>query len=264
MNTVPPFPDSPRASAWFYADSENTPQGPFAFADLQRLAAEGVIAPETQVIAQGGQEWMPFTRIIPPPLPAPSLPVTSSLSQGTTPTQGYLVKGSQSAILSKIECYSRLRWVVILALFLLCPLGLILLWRSGAFENRTKKIVTAIAGPLFLIVLFSQNPRTTALYFALSIVLFVVWFGQRFASARKVTTAFCSFVGLVFLPFLSSDFVPPDSTPSREVVTPSRSVSSHTPAPAVVKHIPVPIEDEELLKAINAGFSREWVSLFHG
>ena len=257
MNTVPPIPDAPRASAWFYADSENTPQGPLPFANLQRLAAEGAITPETQVIAQGGQEWMPFARIIPPPLPAPPSPEMSPRPQETTPTQGYQVKGGQNAILSKIEYYSRFRWVVISALILFCPLGLVLLWRSSAFENRTKKIVTAIAGPLFLVRLFSQNPQGTALYFSLGLVLFVVWLGQRFASARKITTAICCLLGFIFLPFLSSKFASPEDRPSQVAVTSPAPAASQAPTPAVVRHTPAPIEDDELLRAINAGVSRE-------
>ena len=56
---------------WYYANSSNQPVGPHALADLQRLAHEGTIQPETQVFQEGGSQWRAFAEISPTPSSPP-------------------------------------------------------------------------------------------------------------------------------------------------------------------------------------------------
>ncbi len=70
-------------SLWFYANSENQPIGPISFAELQRLAAGGVVQPETFIVEQSSQNWRTYAEalasVAPPrtPLPIPGTHATS-------------------------------------------------------------------------------------------------------------------------------------------------------------------------------------------
>ena len=66
-------------SLWYYTDASNEPVGPLPFAELERLAAAGVIQAATHVIENGGREWKKFAAIVLPPLPAPILDPKSDL-----------------------------------------------------------------------------------------------------------------------------------------------------------------------------------------
>lgn len=55
----------PSQNSWCYADSQNNQIGPMSFSELNRLAAEGSIQPDTYVIEEGGSEWRRFSEIAP-------------------------------------------------------------------------------------------------------------------------------------------------------------------------------------------------------
>lgn len=162
MNTVPPFPDASQASAWFYADSENTPQGPLPFADLQRLAAEGVITPETQVIAQGGQEWVPFARLFPPKN-----------------------KGGAS---NWRESFVKARWVVIFFLLICPPLGLLLLQRSDRFEQQTKQTITSLFVMAFALMLVAAAGTAVLIGIVAAFSLIIWWKLQLSIPSKALAT----------------------------------------------------------------------------
>lgn len=56
MNTLPPIPNAPLRTRWYYADANNQARGPLSLDELQSLASEGEIKPETHVIEAGGTE----------------------------------------------------------------------------------------------------------------------------------------------------------------------------------------------------------------
>lgn len=59
----------------------------------------------------------------------------------------------------KEKMYFR-KWFVILWLFLITPIGLILLWKSPSFTLKGKKIATVISVVWFIILLFAPKPPT--------------------------------------------------------------------------------------------------------
>lgn len=63
MTTPPPASANPEESLWFFADASNQPQGPVTFAELQRLAKEGVIGSGTPIILQGGTDWTTYSSL---------------------------------------------------------------------------------------------------------------------------------------------------------------------------------------------------------
>ena len=49
-------------SVYFYADASKKPVGPFSLSQLLALVAEGVITPDTKVIAKGDKEWVTYSQ----------------------------------------------------------------------------------------------------------------------------------------------------------------------------------------------------------
>jgi len=63
------------STLYYYADSGNKPQGPLALEELIDLRRKGVIGNATHVVEVGGQNWQPFSSLLPPPdLPPPPPP----------------------------------------------------------------------------------------------------------------------------------------------------------------------------------------------
>lgn len=76
MSSLPPIPNAPLHTRWYYADASNQTHGPVSFDELQRLAKTGEITSETLVFEEGATEWRRFAEV-PPPLPQGVRQVTS-------------------------------------------------------------------------------------------------------------------------------------------------------------------------------------------
>lgn len=62
------------STLYYYADLSNQPQGPLTLEELIDLRRKGVIGNTTHVVEVGGQNWRPFSSLLPPPdLPPPPL-----------------------------------------------------------------------------------------------------------------------------------------------------------------------------------------------
>ena len=118
MSTLesPTSPPKDRA-LWFYADAENRPVGPLTFGELKELSATGIIRSDSFVIEEGGSAWKTLASII-------------SVETAAKPPAPLHIEGR--------------RWPTFLALFLLYPLGVFLLWRSKSFTKRAKVIKRSV------------------------------------------------------------------------------------------------------------------------
>lgn len=180
MNSESSVPPQVSETLWYYADARNQPVGPFPVAELERLAASGVITPKTQVFEEGGNEWRNFAEIPVEPIEANPRDETSS----PLPKANALH-------------YTSVRKFTILALAFVYPLGLLMLWRYSDFSKRTKTLVTSICSPIFLLVM-SSGPGIIAT--PISLFLIWVWLGKAFSNVSKIAlTAVCI---LLFLPIL--------------------------------------------------------------
>jgi predicted membrane channel-forming protein YqfA (hemolysin III family) len=54
-------------------------------------------------------------------------------------------------------------WFIILMLFLLAPVGIILLWREKKFNNIVRIILSILFGLVFLIAVMTCSPKTVPL-----------------------------------------------------------------------------------------------------
>jgi hypothetical protein len=61
-------------STYYYANSRNEPVGPVTLDELQRLAQQGVIRGDTNVIEHGAAAWSKWSVIAAAPTPAPAQP----------------------------------------------------------------------------------------------------------------------------------------------------------------------------------------------
>jgi hypothetical protein len=79
MTTTPPPTDT--LSRWYYADSNNQPQGPVTAESLQSLLQSGTITLETLVLPEGGSDWIPYRSVsagAKPLVPIPPSAVTKA------------------------------------------------------------------------------------------------------------------------------------------------------------------------------------------
>jgi GYF domain 2 len=60
---------------WFYAQDEQA-IGPVSFSELQGMVKAGQLAPETQIVEEGGQDWRPISDLLvfSPPMPSAAKP----------------------------------------------------------------------------------------------------------------------------------------------------------------------------------------------
>jgi len=80
-------------SPWYYSDSNSQQQGPLSLAQVQQLAATGVITPSTPLWRQGFKNWTPAGEvqgIFTSPGPAPP-PLVSATPYASTPHSTYQV-----------------------------------------------------------------------------------------------------------------------------------------------------------------------------
>ena len=174
MNSESTVPPQASETLWYYADANNQPVGPLPMAELQRLAASGVISPKTQVVEEGGDAWRTFAEIIPKsspgvkPAPQWQMVISAVLREleefliwmwrGVAGIAADLRKSAPLPQANTPPNYKR-RLLTILALVFLFPVGLWMLWRNNDFSKRTKILVTSICSPLFLALLFQHDVR---------------------------------------------------------------------------------------------------------
>ena len=61
---LPPPPSSAKTKRYFFADTNNTPVGPFTIEELQRQLIDKKIRAETQIIEEGGTVWQPYANVM--------------------------------------------------------------------------------------------------------------------------------------------------------------------------------------------------------
>jgi len=106
---------------YHYADQNNVPIGPCEIDDLLKLHAQGLVRPETYVLAEGTTAWQPFATVLAQPRPPGSI---SPLPPTTPPPASKPGKVQAIAIMSLVagilNCVGGLGWLVAgLSIFLI-------------------------------------------------------------------------------------------------------------------------------------------------
>ena len=144
MQPSTPAPDT----LWYYADASNEAVGPLPMDVLQKLAAAGVIQPETYVIEKGASEWKKFAAVVPPFSSAEQKPdPVADVAHKPAPTDPRITEETPQGIWTRVLKFfsnRERRLPTFVALLFLYPIGLLLLRQSNAFTKRGK-VVTAVA-----------------------------------------------------------------------------------------------------------------------
>ena len=141
MTPPPPISATPEHSLWYYADPSNQPQGPITFAEIQRLAEEGIIGADTPIIREGGAEWQAYSTLLnaADPIGAPDSECPSAQVQQIALSHFFSIAG----IKERLMTWSRNPiWIILIVVAVLFKIGAHMVVRSGDAQTTSPKTIS--------------------------------------------------------------------------------------------------------------------------
>ena len=146
---------------YLYIDANGQKQGPVNAQQLQALAAQGVITPDTPLKADTGHQGkagqIPGLFTTPPPAESNPFTATAVPSNNQTNPQSAAIP----VVGEKASQWYQHPATVGIVMVLFFPIGLILLWTHPTWKRQTKIIVSCVVGFVVLLAMVPKDPQET-------------------------------------------------------------------------------------------------------